>query len=199
MTEPESGHYPRGEAYAARLKALAESGMDMHGEATLCTSLVPAGARILDAGCGTGRVAARLAELGHRCVGTDVDPSMLAVAQRIPDVTWVQADLTTLDLADHGIDDPFDLAVCAGNVVPLVPDPRAAVTRIAAHLDTGGFLVAGYGLARSHLPADAVVLTLADYDAWCAAAGLRLEHRFATWDGVEYTGGTYAVSISVKV
>lgn len=198
MNESAGRHYPRGEAYAARLKALAESGMDMHGEASLCASLVGAGARILDAGCGTGRVAARLAELGYRCVGTDVDPSMLAVARAVPDVEWIEADLTTLDLAAHGITHTFDLAVCAGNVVPLVPDPRAALRRIAAHLAPGGYLVAGFGLARSHLPADAAVLTLADYDEWCAGAGLRPERRMATWDGADYADGPYAVSISIK-
>lgn len=192
-------HYLRGEAYAARLRALAETGMDMHGEATLCISLVAPGARILDAGCGTGRVATRLAELGYRCVGTDVDPSMLAVARaEATGVEWVEADLTTLDLAALDVPRSFDLAVCAGNVVPLVPDPHAAIRRIAAHLVPGGYLVAGFGLARSHLPADAAVLSLADYDTWCVDAGLNPARRLATWDGAEYSGGPYAVSISVK-
>lgn len=199
MDEPAGRQYPRGEAYAARLAALAASGMDMHGEATLCASLVKAGAAILDAGCGTGRVAARLAELGYRCVGVDLDESMLAVARTVAGVRWVAADLTDLDLAAHGVTHTFDLAVSAGNVVPLVPDPRAAVRRIAAHLAPGGVLVAGFGLARSHLPADAAVLRLDDYDEWCLGAGLRLQRRLATWDGAGYAGGTYAVSISVKV
>ncbi|MGQ0844360.1 MAG: class I SAM-dependent methyltransferase [Sporichthyaceae bacterium] len=195
MTDAGKGTYPRGEAYAARLRRLAESGMDMHGEAGLCSTLVDPPARVLDAGCGTGRVAARLAELGYRCVGADVDPSMLAVAREIENVVWIEADLTTLDLAAAGETEPFDLAVAAGNVVPLVPDPAAAIARVAAHLAPGGLLVAGFGLARSHLPGDAAVVDLADFDAWCSRAGLALLDRLATWDGAPYAGGPYAVSI----
>ena len=70
-----------GADYAARFARLAASGADMHGEATLCAALAPAGARVLDAGCGTGRVAIRLAEQGFQVAGLDVDDSMLAVAR----------------------------------------------------------------------------------------------------------------------
>ncbi|MFC7639742.1 class I SAM-dependent methyltransferase [Streptosporangium lutulentum] len=86
-----------GERYAARFAELAESGADMHGEARLCAELLPPGARVLDAGCGTGRVAIRLAELGYDCVGVDLDESMLEVARRAaPDLTWILADLSDL-------------------------------------------------------------------------------------------------------
>ena len=71
-----------GEDYAARFSALARSGKDVHGEARFCAALVPTGARVLDAGCGTGRVMIRLAELGYDCVGADLDASMLAVARK---------------------------------------------------------------------------------------------------------------------
>ena len=83
-----------GEDYAGRFAALAASGADVHGEASYAASLVPPPARVLDAGCGTGRVAARLAELGYACTGVDVDPSMLAVARREhPGLAWVLAVL----------------------------------------------------------------------------------------------------------
>jgi len=59
----------------------------------------------------------------------------------------------------------------------------------------GVLLVAGFGLDRAHLPPAAGLVALADYDAWCAAAGLRLVRRLATWAGDEYDGGGYAVSI----
>jgi 2-polyprenyl-3-methyl-5-hydroxy-6-metoxy-1,4-benzoquinol methylase len=54
-----------GEEYAQRFAQLAASGHDIHGEATFCTALLKPAARVLDAGCGTGRIAIRLAELGH--------------------------------------------------------------------------------------------------------------------------------------
>src|SRR3954462_14984407 len=77
-----------GERYAARFAKLAESGADLHGEARVCAELLPPGARVLDAGCGTGRVAIRLAELGYDCVGVDLDESMLEVARRAaPELT----------------------------------------------------------------------------------------------------------------
>jgi len=93
-----------GERYAERFARLAESGADTHGEARLCAELLPPPARVLDAGCGTGRVAIRLAELGYDCVGVDLDASMLAVARRAaPRLPWILADLSDLsDLGDLG-------------------------------------------------------------------------------------------------
>ena len=129
-----------GQDYAARFDALAASGADVHGEAALCAALVPVGSRVLDAGCGTGRVAIRLAELGYDCTGTDLDPSMLAVArERAPQLRWVEADLSTLDLLAGG-DPAYDLVVLAGNVVPLAAPGTepAVVERVAAHLRPGG-------------------------------------------------------------
>ena len=67
-----------GADYAARFDQLRRAGADVHGEADLVAVAGAApGARVLDAGCGTGRVALRLAELGYDCVGVDLDPSML--------------------------------------------------------------------------------------------------------------------------
>ena len=191
------GGQERREGYAARFDKLAAEGLDVHGEAALCASLVEPGARVLDAGCGTGRVALRLVELGYDCVGVDLDESMLAVARsRAPDVPWVSADLAELDLLADG-SRPFDLVVAAGNVVPLVAAGSEVhvVARFAAHLAGDGLLVAGFGLDRAHLPGAAGLVTLTDYDDWCAGAGLTLERRFATWAGEEYDGGGYAVSI----
>jgi SAM-dependent methyltransferase len=188
-----------GEGYAARFAALAASGADVHGEATFCATLLPAPARILDAGCGTGRVAIRLAELGYDCVGTDVDPSMLAVARRTaPALPWVLADLATLDLPAVGVAQPFDLAVAAGNVVPLLAPGTltAAVSRLCAHLVLDGLLVTGFGLDAAHLPPRCPVTPLADFDRACADAGLELVDRFATWDRQPWrVDAGYAVSV----
>ena len=187
-----------GAQYAARFAALADAGQDIHGEVRFCTALVAPGARVLDAGCGTGRIAVELARRGYRCVGVDVDPSMLAEAeQAAPEIRWVQADLADLALADEP---PFDLVVCAGNVIPLVsPGTESAVVRaMADHLTPGGLLVTGFGLDRAHLPRAAALVGLDDLDGWCAAAGLRLDDRFATWDADPWIAGVptgYAVSV----
>jgi len=186
-----------GARYAARFAGLAAAGNDVHGEARFCATLVPAGGWVLDAGCGTGRVAIRLAELGYRCVGVDLDASMLAEARRAaPDIRWLLADLATLDLAMEPAG--FDLVVAAGNVIPLLaPGTEAqAVARLAAQVRPGGLLVAGFGLDAAHLPLASAPVDLAGYDGWCDAAGLSLRDRFASWDGDEYAeGGGYAVSV----
>ena len=72
----------RGSSYAARFDQLAARGHDVHGEASFCARLVPDGARVLDAGCGTGRVAVRLSELGYECTGVDLPPGQRDAEQR---------------------------------------------------------------------------------------------------------------------
>ncbi|GGQ55309.1 class I SAM-dependent methyltransferase [Streptomyces althioticus] len=186
-----------GSAYAARFEALARSGKDVHGEAAFCAALALAGARVLDAGCGTGRVMIRLAELGYDCVGVDLDASMLDVARaEAPHLPFFRADLAAFDPAALGIAADFDVVVAAGNVLPLLtPGTEAAVVaRLAAALRPGGLLVAGFGLDAAHLPVPPT-LTLPEYDACGAAAGLTLVDRFATWDAAPYEGGGYAVSV----
>ncbi|HEX8094238.1 class I SAM-dependent methyltransferase [Jatrophihabitans sp.] len=201
-----------GADYAARFARLAATGQDVHGEATFCAAQLPAPALVLDAGCGTGRVAIRLAELGYRTVGVDVDSSMLAEARGArPDLPWLTADLAALpgfsELARlAGLDAPttgspapgagFDLVVAAGNVIPLLAAGTltATVQRLAAVLAPGGLLVAGFGLDAAHLPAGCPVTPAADYQAACAEAGLAAVARHGSWDGAEESSG-YLVSV----
>lgn len=183
-----------GEGYAQRFADLAESGADVHGEARLIAGLLTPGSRVLDAGCGAGRVAIELSRRGHSCVGVDVDDSMLAVARRQnSEVDWVAADLASLELSEQ-----FDLVVAAGNVVPLLASGTEAATvrRLAAHLAPHGVLVAGFGLDAVHLPLPSAPFGLSEYDGWCIDAGLVLQRRLADWDGAAYRpGGGYAVSL----
>ncbi|MEU0133929.1 class I SAM-dependent methyltransferase [Streptomyces sp. NPDC006296] len=186
-----------GEEYAQRFARLAASGQDVHGEATFCAALLPPAARVLDAGCGTGRIAIRLAELGHHCTGVDIDSSMLDVARRdAPGQRWLHGDLARLDAL--GLESAFDLVLAAGNVVPLLAagTEPTVVRHLAAALRPGGLLVTGMGLDAAHLPLPEPPLTLADFDRWCADAGLTLRQRHATWGGDPYEDGCgYAVSV----
>jgi SAM-dependent methyltransferase len=184
----------RGRSFAERFTRLAAAGRDVHGEADFCARLIPPGAQVLDAGCGTGRVAVRLAALGYRCVGVDIDPAMLAEARRIaPELDWVAADLAAYNPGETR----FDLVVAAGNVLPLLDrgTESAVVENLAGALSNGGYLVAGFGVARSHLPVGAVPVDLAEYDRFCRDADLVLVSRYATWSAEPYDGGGYAVSV----
>ncbi|MHB8663766.1 MAG: class I SAM-dependent methyltransferase [Acidimicrobiales bacterium] len=173
-----------GEQYQRRFDALAASGVDVHGEASFVFALGPRS--VLDAGCGTGRVAIELARRGIEVVGVDNDRSMIDAARmRAPELEWVHGDVATLDLGRT-----FDVAVMAGNV-PLFTPPgttAALVAGCARHLADGGALVAGFQLGRGY--------EVADYDAEAAAAGLVLRGRFATWAGEPFLDpADYVVSV----
>jgi SAM-dependent methyltransferase len=181
-----------GRGYADRIDRLAARSGNAHGEADLVEHLVGPGSRVLDAGCGTGRVAIELARRGHDCVGVDVSASMLAVArERAPEVEWHCQDLAALDLGRA-----FDLVLAAGNVIPLLADGTEplVVLKLAAHLAPGGLLVAGFGLDPEHLPLSEAPVDLPHYDRWCAAAGLVLKGRWATWERDPWDDQGYAVS-----
>ncbi|MCU1454459.1 MAG: Methyltransferase type 11 [Acidimicrobiales bacterium] len=188
---------PRGADYDARFARLAEQGVDVHGEASLVDDLLrehlPAAATavrsvasVLDAGCGTGRVAMELARRGHDVVGVDLDPAMLAPARaNAPELDWREGDLAHLDLGRT-----FDAVVLAGNVLIFVTPgtERAVMAAVAAHLVPGGLLVAGFQVrAGGYDPAR--------LDADAAAAGLDLVDRWSTWDRQPWVAGDYQVSL----
>jgi SAM-dependent methyltransferase len=163
--------------YIERFRRMAAEGVDLDGEARLLDAMLARGSRVLDAGCGSGRVGAGLSARGHVVVGVDADRELIDAAQADhPGPTWLVADLAELDLATQGLPEPFDAAVCAGNVMPyLAPGSEGVVLgRLAAHLRDDGLAVVGFGLDRGY--------SLADFDIHTSAAGLDIEHRFATWD-----------------
>ncbi|MCK0110729.1 class I SAM-dependent methyltransferase [Ornithinimicrobium sp. F0845] len=163
--------------YADRFRRLAASGADVVGEARLVDAMAPRGARILDAGSGGGRIGGHLHRLGHTVVGVDVDPVLVRAAEEDhPGPTWITGDLAELDLPAHGILDPFDVVVSAGNVVAfLAPSTRRDVlARLRKHTAPEGRVVIGYGEGRGY-PFTEV---LADAEA----AGLVPDVLLSTWD-----------------
>ena len=190
MTRWQGTDAPRGDDYDARWKRLAAAGQSIHGEADLVEALLreSGGTRVLDAGCGTGRVAIELAARGFETVGVDVDGRMLATARsKAPGLTWLEADLA--DIGAH-LDVDFDLVVLAGNVmIFLDPGSEGRVLHaVGARLISGGLLVAGFQLRGDRVP-------LAEYDRLAAGAGFEPVARWATWDREPFTGGDYAVSV----
>ncbi|MFC4530298.1 class I SAM-dependent methyltransferase [Sphaerisporangium dianthi] len=91
----------------------------------------------LDAACGTGRHTAYLAELGHRVIGVDGSPEMLAQARkRLPHAPLFEADLHRLPLPGSAV----DTVVCALALVH-VPDLGPVLAEFARVLRPGGHLV----------------------------------------------------------
>lgn len=173
------------EDYDVRYDRRAAAGENVHGEADLVMRYAPA--TVLDAGCGTGRVARELTRRGVKVVGVDLDPEMLGTARRrSPEGMWIEGDLGSLDLGRG-----FDLVLAAGNVmILLTPGTEATViANLARHLGPGGRLVAGFQLRGGGLP-------LEEYDDLTQRAGLQLEDRWSTWDRQpSRIGSDYAVSV----
>ena len=189
-----SGGIDAANAYQRRFDALLADGVDIHGEARFVHALRPAPIRVLDAGCGTGRVATELTRLGHDVVGVDADPHMIEVAEELDDLTrFVVADISTLELRTQG----FDIVLLAGNVLPFLADGTlvAALRRLRAHLAADGLLVAGWSLP-GHQPEGASALGVAEVERAAFAAGLSLVRRYAGWGGERWPGdGSYCLAL----
>ena len=139
--------------YIERFRAMARAGDDLAGEARFVDAMAPRGARILDAGCGPGRVGGYLAAAGHQVVGVDVDPALIEAAEQDhPGPRWLVGDLAELDLPARGITESFDIIVSAGNVMTfLAPSTRVAVlSRLRSHLKSDGRAVICFGAGRDY-------------------------------------------------
>lgn len=153
---------------------MAAQGIDLDGEARLVDAMAPRRARILDAGCGTGRTSGALHARGHRVVGVDIDARLIEAAEHDhPGPSYVVADLAHLEPVAVGA--PMDVAICAGNVMAFVApgsevDVLSGIRRV---LMPEGFAVVGCQVAR---------YPLAEFDEHAATAGFVVEQRFATWD-----------------
>jgi len=163
--------------YIERFRSMAEAGDDLAGEARFIDAMAPRQSRILDAGCGPGRVGSALALAGHHVVGIDVDPVLIAAAEHDhPGPTWVVGDLAELDLPSVGIHEGFDVIVCVGNVLTFVaPSTRREVlTNLRNSLRVDGRLAVGFGAGRGY--------DFNEFRADADHAGLTSELELATWD-----------------
>jgi SAM-dependent methyltransferase len=173
MSTEDPGHSA---AYVERFRRLAAQGMDLSGEARLVDAMLSRGSRVLDAGCGPGRVGAILAAAGHTVVGVDGDPVLIAAAEADhPGPRWIVGDLAELDLPASGVAEPFDAVVCAGNVMTfLAPGTRREVLRrLRAHLVHDGPAAIGFGAGRGY--------PFEEFLDDARAAGLEPDVLLSTW------------------
>ena len=98
------------------------------------------GERVLDLGCGTGHLTARIAEMGATPVGIDNDPGMIEAARRYyPQLTFEVADGAAFEVSA-----PYD-AVFSNAALHWIRPPERAAECIQRALRPGGRLVAEFG------------------------------------------------------
>ncbi len=106
-----------------------------------CEKHFPQPGRLVDLGCGTGRLAHHFSRRGCECVGVDLSEAMLARAKQTPsNITWLQANLVDVDLPTAS----FDYAASLFSTLGMVRDPalrRAVVANAYRILKPGGRFV----------------------------------------------------------
>ncbi|MEV4148621.1 class I SAM-dependent methyltransferase [Amycolatopsis sp. NPDC049691] len=110
--------------------------------ADLLLPLVPAAAKVVDLGCGTGSLSLLLAEAGHDVRGIDSSPAMLDVAR---EKARGAVDFRLGDAADPPTGETYDV-VLARHVLWAMPDPGAALENWVKLLKPGGRLILVEGL-----------------------------------------------------
>ena len=119
------------------------------------------GETVLDLGCGTGDLAARIAGAGARVIGLDSDPAMIAAARkRLP-----RADLRVADAHDFTVEEPVD-AVFSNAALHWMPASVEVLGCVSDALKLGGRFVAEMGATGN------VATVTAAVDRACREAGL---------------------------
>lgn len=150
----------------------AEMTADMERFAARFLARLPAGARMLDLGCGAGRDLAWFQERREQVYGADFSSGMLRQARQVTQALLVQADMRRLCYASGS----FGGLRCIAALLHLPKaDAPAAVAEMARVLVPGGFLHItmqkgqGEGLETSHYdpPVDRFYSSY-DMESFCA-------------------------------
>jgi len=121
------------------------------GEGEVVASVLPAPARVLELGCGAGRITRQLVRLGYRVTAVDESPEMLA---HVRDAETIQARIEGLDLGRR-----FDAVLLASNLITAEPEQRRAFLETCRrHAD----LVVVEGLPLAWSPENGGERTLGD-------------------------------------
>ena len=96
---------------------------------------------LLDVGCGSGRVTAELARMGIRCVGVDNNPTSIEYVNGKARRESIDMTGVLDDIVEPAVEGPFDAAICTGDTVKYVIEPRDLIThmkRVSALLKPEG-------------------------------------------------------------
>lgn len=177
----ERGIYAPGAPRAAALVRALQGLVVGQAARTLRRAGLPPGARVLDAGAGTGRLVAALAGHGHAATG--IEPSARSAAAAVAAGRAVSR-VAIEDHAEHGLD-----AIVLWHVLEHLDDPHAALVRLRGWLRPGGLVLLGVpnpaslqariaGAAWMHwdVPRHRLHLTPRGLRALLAGAGLEQVH-----------------------
>jgi glycosyltransferase involved in cell wall biosynthesis/SAM-dependent methyltransferase len=157
LLDAERRHYLRTKPfYNLAHKPVKHSGYGMDAEthrhfcdfANMAVALgLPAGARILDVGCGSGWLSEYFARLGYDVTGIDISDDLIRMArermEKIPygvdHETSLHARFQTHDIEAAALADKFDAVLCYDSLHHL-EDERAVFRHLTAMLDVGGLL-----------------------------------------------------------
>jgi len=104
--------------------------------AALTDLKIPPEAKILEVGCGTGWLSARLRQFG-KVTACDLGDKIIELARtKYPDIDFYSGDIHTLDLPVNYFD-----VIVTEQVLAHVADQQAFVHRLAGLLKKGGFLI----------------------------------------------------------
>lgn len=146
-------------------------------QAALLGTVLPDGCKVMDFGCGDGRVAIPLRKLGYDVTGVDSSPNMLTgLAERDPDLTTFQSDGSDLTkrLGRRKMDAVYSLAVLIHHDYATA---EALIGNLRAVVKKGGILALDWPVANE--PAEGVAWL--DVTTWSVerqnelAAGLKME------------------------
>jgi trans-aconitate methyltransferase len=111
-----------------------------YGEELLQLLSVQPEERILDLGCGTGQLTAKIADAGARVMGIDADAMMVEKARQ----NYPHLQFSVADARNFQVNEPFD-AVFSNATLHWIPDANAVIRCIYQALKPGGRFVAEFG------------------------------------------------------
>jgi len=146
------------------------------------TLLPPPSGRVLELGCGEGRVCRDLNARGYRVTGVDVAPTMVRLAREAdPEGDYRLADAAALPFVDA----EFDLVVAYNSLMD-VDDLEGAIREAARVLAPGG----RFAICVTHPLADAGVFASDGADAPFIITGSYLGRRHFDGPPIQRNGAT---------
>ncbi|MEU1434047.1 class I SAM-dependent methyltransferase [Streptomyces sp. NPDC005786] len=145
-------------------------------QADMLAPVIPDGAKVLDFGCGDGRVAIPMAALGYEVTAVDASQNMLErLAERSPDANTVLADAVGIagHLGRRRMDAVYSLAVLIHHSYD---DCVHIIGKLRAATKLGGILVLDWPVsdqpAEAHSWIGVTTWSREQQDEACAAIGL---------------------------